>query len=79
MKRILILNEGTPRVIFVWGNDIPTAGEYISYHGPSNEGITSIPLISEMNQEISFSEDDEILVYEIKTNVSLSIIFYLLY
>ena len=62
------IEEGTPRVIFAWNNNLPTGD--ISYHGAKTRGIATVGLISTLNQPVVFTAQDNIKTYDFKVNVS---------
>ena len=60
------------KAVFAWGTDIPLDGNTdISLDDESNKGILMIPFISELNEDLSYSENEDIIIHDLNLNVSL--------
>jgi hypothetical protein len=70
-KEDLIIEEGTPRVIYAWGTQIPLSESDISYHGSQNRGSSVVQLISSLNSRPIITSADNLKSYDFKVNVTV--------
>jgi hypothetical protein len=64
----LDIEPGTPRVIFAYNPTLPTND--IFYHGTTNRGSISIPLISSLNQKAAYNPQENITTLDFNLNAS---------
>lgn len=63
------IESGTPFVIYAWGNTAVTSDA--TYHGSSNRGSKTVPLITTLNAKVSVNMN-EVEMTDFRVNVSLN-------
>lgn len=67
----LIIEEGTPKVIYAWSTQTPSIGSDISYHGTQNRGSSVVQLISILSSKPVITAADNLTTFDLQLNVTV--------
>lgn len=67
----LVIEEGTPRVLYAFGLSSPLAGRDISYHGSTNRGSKVVQLLTALKDKQIITHEDKIKTFDFTVNATI--------